>query len=84
MNKTMRKVTIILGLWLAIMSIAPSATSQCAMCKKSAEDANAQEETKIASTLNSGVIYLLIMPYLAAGVVGFMWYRNQKKVEPQQ
>lgn len=77
----MKKLALILGLWLAFISITPAAFGQCAMCKKSAEDANAQEETKIASTLNSGVIYLLVMPYLAAGVVGYVWYRKQKKVE---
>jgi hypothetical protein len=31
--------------------------------------------------LNSGILYLLSLPYLAIMIVGFIWYRNRKKVE---
>jgi len=77
------KILLLSSIWIGLLCVAPAAYSQCAMCKKSAEDANDQSNTKIASSINSGVLYLLAMPYLAAGVVGIIWYRNQRKVKPE-
>lgn len=81
MKKLLIKFCLVLTLALGMVSVSSNAVGQCAMCKKSAEDANSQNETRIASSINDGVLYLLAMPYLAIGVVGYIWYRNHKKAQ---
>lgn len=61
--------------------IAP-VSAQCAMCKGSAEDAAADEDQKVATSLNDAILYLLAMPYLAAGTVGFLYYYNTRVKKP--
>jgi hypothetical protein len=34
--------------------------------------------------LNSGILYLLSLPYLAISVIGYIWFKNRKKLENNQ
>ena len=52
-----------------------SAIAQCAMCKAVVESGDAQ----MAEGLNSGIIYLMLFPYIIVGVAGFIIYKNWKK-----
>ncbi len=52
--------------------------AQCALCKSSAES-SLREGDPEAKGLNSGIMYLLMMPYLLVGGLGYYWYVNQKK-----
>jgi hypothetical protein len=47
------------------------------MCKAIAES-NSQGGGDIASGLNSGIIYLMIFPYLIIGAVAYAFYRQRK------
>lgn len=79
MRRKILKFVTIIGLMSICLGINPSTSSaQCAMCKKTAENANARDDTSIASTLNQGVLYLLALPYLASGILFYVWYRNNK------
>ena len=70
---------IIIALLFILLSFAGSELSaQCAMCKASAEAGNSNGNMQSA-TLNYGIIYLLVMPYLAFCVIGYLWYRNYKR-----
>lgn len=60
-------ITIVLAL-LPYVSFA-----QCAMCKASATD------SPIAKSLNKGILYLLILPFLVIFGGGYIWYKNRKK-----
>lgn len=51
------------------------ATSQCAMCKAVVESGNASE----AEGLNSGIIYLMVFPYLLVGALMYFIIKNKKK-----
>lgn len=53
--------------------------AQCAMCRASVENNVANGETSIGAGLNAGILYLFVMPYLMAMVIGFFWYRAAKK-----
>ncbi|WP_157231541.1 hypothetical protein [Cecembia lonarensis] len=53
--------------------------AQCAMCRATVENNVSNGETSIGAGLNTGILYLLTMPYLIAMVIGFLWYRNAKK-----
>lgn len=35
-----------------------------------------QMGTKPAEGFNQGIIYLMIVPYIAIGVVGYKWWKN--------
>lgn len=65
-------------LTVLLIVIKLSAYSQCAMCKAVAE----QSGTTAAKGINSGIIYLMIVPYVligTAGIVGYFVYRHYKK-----
>ena len=51
---------------------------QCAMCKQSAES-SLKEGNNDAKGLNAGIMYLLMIPYLLVGGIGYYWYVNNKK-----
>ena len=52
--------------------------SQCAMCK-SVVESNIENGSSIGTGLNDGILYLMIMPYLALFVIAFIWIRYNKK-----
>lgn len=53
-------------------------SAQCAMCKAGAES-SLKDGNKTAAGLNSGIMYLLFMPYLLVGGIGYYWYVSNKK-----
>jgi len=55
------------------------AEAQCAMCRATVETNFANGDGGASTRLNSGILYLLSMPYLLVGTVAFLWYRNYKK-----
>lgn len=58
-----------------LIAISP-ASAQCAMCKQSAESSLKNDPHSIARGLNSGIIYLMIVPYLMLMFI----FRKQLKV----
>jgi hypothetical protein len=56
-----------------------SSSAQCAMCRASVENNVSNGETTIGAGLNNGILYLFVMPYLMAAIIGFFWYRTAKK-----
>ena len=47
--------------------------AQCSMCRAVLESgANA----KMAEQLNDGIVYLMVMPYLLVGTIGYIVYRK--------
>jgi hypothetical protein len=57
-----------------------NAFSQCAMCSRVAESSR-HENKDSADGLNTGIIYLLSVPYILGGIGVFVWYRSRKKAE---
>ena len=47
--------------------------AQCAMCTKTAQ----QLGEKPAQGLNSGILYLMLMPFAIIGFIGYRWWKNQ-------
>lgn len=52
--------------------------SQCPMCKMSAET-NLKNGGTEGKGLNQGILYMLSLPYLLVGTLGFLWWKNQRK-----
>ncbi len=73
------KSKIFLFILLLVLTIISNDTlAQCAMCKSNLEMAREGGGTNVGNTLNMGILYLLALPYLVAGVFGFIYYRNYK------
>ncbi len=67
---------LILSVAFLLLSLASNA--QCAMCRATIENNYSNGKPGIAAGLNVGILYLLIMPYLAILTLGFLWYRSSK------
>ncbi len=74
----MKKISLLI--FAAILFLLPwyELSAQCAMCKATIE-ANSTNTGKYGVGLNTGILYLMSIPYLAALVIGYFWYRNAKK-----
>ena len=53
-------------------------SAQCAMCSLNAENSVKHGNTH-GNGLNNGILYLLAAPYIAVGVVGYIWYRKYRR-----
>jgi hypothetical protein len=59
-----------------------SAIAQCAMCRSTLENNYSNGNPGIASGINTGILYLLVMPYIAVMVLAYLWFkasRNARK-----
>lgn len=52
--------------------------AQCPMCRMSAES-NLNNGGTAGKGLNNGILYIFAMPYLLIGVIGYIWWKNNKK-----
>lgn len=70
-----------LALGVLVVIVAASAPqrvqAQCAMCTLTAENATENGNTQ-GKGLNKGILFLLAIPYLAAGGVGVLWYKRYR------
>ncbi len=57
------------------------ANAQCAMCRATLENNVSNGNIGIAAGINIGILYLFVAPYLAVGVLGYLWYRTSKTNE---
>jgi len=60
-----------------------SANSQCAMCKAAVES-NANAGDSMAAGLNSGILYLMFIPYLLIGGIAFAIFRHKRKLKQSE
>lgn len=63
---------------LLLTTVNASVPAQCAMCKGAAETALKQGGGD-PQGLNNGILYMLAMPYLLVGAIGFWWWKNRRK-----
>ena len=70
--------TLMFGL-SSIISL-PDAQAQCPMCKMSAES-NLKNGGADGKGLNAGILFILSLPYLIVGSIGYVWWRNQRAFE---
>jgi len=67
---------------LLTLAVPNNSEAQCPMCKIGAES-NLKNGGTAANGLNTGILYMLAMPYLLVGTIGIVWYRNRKKDSEQ-
>ncbi|MDO6389896.1 hypothetical protein Q4E40_07135 [Pontibacter sp. BT731] len=71
------------GLLLLTLSfVSTEAFSQCAMCRATVESnvgtGKTDSDSQVGAGLNTGILYLMLIPYLLVGTVGFMWYKSNR------
>ena len=71
----MKKLPLIL---LLILAVSLDASAQCAMCRSTLENNFSNGDPGIAAGINIGILYLLMLPYLAVVVLGILWYKSTK------
>jgi hypothetical protein len=69
---------LILFLVIAIVSV--NTFAQCSMCTKTAS----QLGEKPAQGLNSGILYLMMMPFVIVGFIAWRWWKANKEKELQE
>ena len=63
---------------ILFLLMAASTEAQCAMCRAVLESGEDQE---VAKGINNGIIYLMIIPYVLIGAVGYFIYKTKKKAK---
>ena len=65
-------------LLILLLAIKIAVYSQCAMCKAVVESDLAAGGTT-GKGINEGILYLMAIPYILIGTVGYFIYRHYKK-----
>ena len=71
----MKKAFVLVGFLLLVFLIPAEVDAQCAMCRAVLESGDDQE---VAKGLNNGIIYLMAVPYVLIGALGYIIYKKLK------
>lgn len=71
-------IRFLLSIILFLLTGAGSVWAQCAMCRTQLENNYSNGDPGIAAGINTGILYLLAMPYLAVALIGYFWYKSSK------
>jgi len=77
LNCQMKKFLIILILFFYSTGFTAAVKAQCSVCTKTAS----QLGEKPAQGLNQGILYLMMAPFAIVGVVGYQWWKSNRKFE---
>lgn len=61
---------------LCSLFISVSSYAQCAMCRAAL---TGNENKAKAAAVNDGIVYLMVIPYILVGALGYYVYRMKKK-----
>ena len=76
----MKKTSFLILFILSILLVSQiTAEAQCSLCTKTAQ----QMGEKPAQGMNSGILYLMMMPFVIVGFIGFRWWKYNKALEEQ-
>jgi len=74
------KYTLLFALIIVCLMMSIDVDAQCPMCRMAA-DSNLKDGGTEGKGLNTGILYILAMPYTLVMVMGYIWYRNKKEVD---
>ncbi|TRW26492.1 hypothetical protein FMM05_03695 [Flavobacterium zepuense] len=66
---------------IVLFAFSASANAQCAMCRAALESSDSGIKPE---SVNNGIIYLMIFPYLLAALLGYAIYRLRKQKKQKQ
>ncbi|RIJ33416.1 hypothetical protein D1627_17510 [Pontibacter oryzae] len=83
MRQNLSRIITILVFSLVMVLATTDAYSQCAMCRATVESnvgtGSKEAESEVGSGLNTGILYLMAVPYVLIGAVGLLWYKYNRK-----
>lgn len=77
----MKKICITFA--LMVIGSSQALLAQCAMCRSTLENNFSNGNPGIAAGINTGILYLLSMPYLAVMVLAYFWYKSSKNARKE-
>lgn len=69
---------IIVFVLLLIATSADLSNAQCSMCRRIAETSMEYDASKRGRGLNSGILYLMAVPYAMGGIAGLIWWKYRR------
>ena len=69
----MRKLILLL---VVMLLFSADVDAQCAMCRAVLES---EESQSAARGINNGIVYLMAIPYILMGGLGYVIYRSRRK-----
>ena len=76
----LKNIIVFIAIGCCIIFFIPDITGQCPMCKISAES-NMRDGGTAGNGLNTGILYMFVLPYLIVGSLAFLWVRNRKNYD---
>lgn len=76
--KIVKQILLVLFLSFSGVMVTGDVAAQCPMCKMSAES-NLKSGGTAGKGLNAGILYMLALPYTLVGVLGFIWWKNNRR-----
>jgi len=73
----MKKALVAVLVFSLVMIAIGDVQAQCAMCKATAESATEHVDKGIGQGLNSGIVYLMAVPYLLLATVAIVFFRKR-------
>lgn len=89
MRLKMKNIVVVIAFTCLMAFGSTEAYSQCAMCRATVESnvgtgRGHDHESDVGSGLNTGILYLMAVPYLLVATVGFLWYKSSRKKKDEQ
>jgi len=75
----LRRGLILLAVVVLVVGFQQELSAQCAMCKAVLESNMQSGEEAVGKGINSGIMYIMFVPYILLGTIGYFMYRHFKK-----
>ncbi|MCZ8197789.1 MAG: hypothetical protein O9267_09295 [Flavobacterium sp.] len=76
LNPESKISNFLIGIFIFLIGV--SSNAQCAMCRASLQG---DQNVAKAEAVNDGIVYLMIIPYVLVGAIGYYIFRMYKKKE---
>lgn len=83
MNLKYPKTVAILFSLVLLLVFQSDLMAQCPMCRMTAESNLANGGTG-GKGLNAGILFMLSLPYLIVGSIGYLWWKNNRRAQPEE
>jgi hypothetical protein len=75
----LKKALVLVLLSLSLVTGFHNAQAQCSVCRTSVENAEQEGGGNMARGINNGILYLMVIPYLFAGVTALILIRMRQR-----
>ncbi|MEJ7646843.1 MAG: hypothetical protein WKF87_19760 [Chryseolinea sp.] len=75
--------TVFISMFAMLVLSLSDVAAQCAMCRSTLENNYSAGNPGIGAGINTGILYLLVMPYLAIMIIGYLWFKSSKHAQKE-